>query len=233
MSIPFSVDPKRAVTDVVVELSRSQVPPTLPFELRDYVSPNTWEIRVSTLVRLASQYRRPNFERAYLVVIMVLTFLVPITTYYVTLQSMEDTIDDVDRQVWLARFGSFAVAIATWIVLSAPVVVWKYLGKVRVMRLVDHWTRADALSAPSYGDAPVWKATAPGLFKDALVLIVTVPLTKKSHFDRDSYLPPYIAAGDDALPPYGDSGMTHWSKDLQGVIKYGDLPIYTDKLAVV
>ena len=53
--------------------------------------------------------------------------MVPITTYYVTLQSMEDTIDDVDRQVWLARFSSFAVAIATWIVLSAPVVVWKYL----------------------------------------------------------------------------------------------------------
>ena len=55
MSFPFSVDPKRATTDVVVvswaahfllcarelnldqELSRSQAPPTLPFELRDYV----------------------------------------------------------------------------------------------------------------------------------------------------------------------------------------------------
>ena len=42
-------------------------------------------------------------------------------------------------------------------------------GKVRVMRLADHWTRADTLSASSYGDAPVWKATAPGLFRDALV----------------------------------------------------------------
>lgn len=55
MSVPLSVDPKRATTDVVVvgrsayllllpgelnfdqELSHSQVPPTFPFELRDYV----------------------------------------------------------------------------------------------------------------------------------------------------------------------------------------------------
>jgi hypothetical protein len=231
MSVPFSVDLRRATTDVVVELSRSEAPPTLPFELRDYVSPNTWEIRVSTLARLASKYCRPTFERAYLVVIVLLTFLVPITTYYVTLHSLESTIDDVDRQVWLARFSSFALTIATWIVLSAPMVVWKYLGRIRVMRLADHWTRADALSAPSYGDAPVWKATAPGLFRDAIVLMVTVPLTMKSHFDPDSYLPPYIAAGDDALPPYVDSRMARWSKDLKGGIRYGDLPIYTDKLA--
>ncbi|KAF8444537.1 hypothetical protein L210DRAFT_3502115 [Boletus edulis BED1] len=188
--IPFLVDSKRVVTDVAVELSRSQAPPTLPFELRDYVSPNTWEARVSALTRLASQYSRPTFERAYLIIIMALSFLVPITTYYVTLQSLEGTTDDVDRQVWLARFSCFAVTIATWIVLSAPMILWKYLGKVRVTRVADLWTRADALSAPSYGAAPVWKASAPGLLRDAVVLVVTVPLIQKSHFDRDSYLPP-------------------------------------------
>lgn len=114
--------------------------------------------------------------------------MVPIATYYVTLHSLESsTIDDLDRQVWLARFSSFAVTIAMWIVLSAPMVVWKYLvrvlramsprvsllriaqGKTRVMKLADHWTRADALSAPSYGAAAVWKATAPELFKGAIV----------------------------------------------------------------
>jgi hypothetical protein len=165
---------------------------------------------------------------------MVLTFLVPITTYYVTLQSLESATNDIDidRQVWFARFISFAVTIATWIVLTAPVVVWKYLGKIRVKRLADQWTRSDALSAPSYGAAAAWKANAPGLFRDVIVLTITVPLTKKSHFDRDSYLPPYIAAGEDALPPYGDSSMTHWSKDLKGGIKYGELPIYTDELTV-
>ncbi|KAI9569597.1 hypothetical protein HD554DRAFT_2089381 [Boletus coccyginus] len=160
MSVPLSVDPKRATTDVVV------------------VSPNTWEIRVSTLARLASKYRRPTFERAYLIVIMALTFLVPITTYYVTLQSLESTTTDdaIDSQVWFARFSCFAVAVVTWVVLSAPMVVWKYLGKIRVMRLADQWTRADALSAASYGAAPVWKATAPGLFRDAVVRTI-VPST--------------------------------------------------------
>ena len=56
MSVPFNLDSKRVTADVVVvsrftwyllllrrelnlgqELSRSQAPPTLPFELRDYV----------------------------------------------------------------------------------------------------------------------------------------------------------------------------------------------------
>jgi len=228
--IPSLVDSKRVVTDVAVELSPSQAPPTLPFELRDYVSPNTWEARVSALTRLTSQYSRPSFERAYLIVILVLSFLVPITTYYVTLQSLEGTSNDVDRRVWLARFSCFAITIATWIVLSVPMVLWKYLGKVRVTKLVDLWTRTDALSAASYGAAPVWKASAPGLFRDVVGLVVTVPVIKKSHFDRDSYLPPYIAVGDDALPPYGDSKSSPWSKDPKGGIRYGDLPIYTDAL---
>lgn len=42
-------------------------------------------------------------------------------------------------------------------------------GKLRVTRLADHWTRTDALSATTYGDAAVWRANAPGLFRDAIV----------------------------------------------------------------
>lgn len=43
--------------------------------------------------------------------------------------------------------------------------------------LADQWTRSDALSAPSYGAAAVWKATAPGLFRDAIVRAKSVALT--------------------------------------------------------
>lgn len=159
-----------------------------------------------------------------------LTFLIPIATYHAALQALENTTANIDEQVWFIRLGCFAVTITTWIVLLAPILVWKYLvrilpvsvsaclsngmaaqGKVRVMRLADQWTRTDALSAPSYGAAPVWRASLPGFFRDTIVrtnsapeyspptnrsilfpqvLMVTVPLTKKSHFDHDSYLPP-------------------------------------------
>lgn len=44
-------------------------------------------------------------------------------------------------------------------------------GKVRVARLGEEWTRSDALAAPSYGAAPVWRASAPGLLRDAIVRI--------------------------------------------------------------
>ncbi|KAN0091079.1 hypothetical protein V8E55_004645 [Tylopilus felleus] len=233
MSVPFLTNSRRATTDIVVEIARSQAPPTLPFELRDYVSPNTWENRVSLLAQLASQYCRPTFERAYLVVIMVLTFLVPITTYYVSLQALENTTDNIGQQVWFARFIAFATTIATWFVLSAPVIVWKYMGNVRVTKLAKQWTRTDALAAPTYGAAPVWRATAPGLFRNLIVLEVSVPSTKKSTFDRDSCLPAYIAAGEDGLPSYVDTNAAQWSKDLTGGIKYGELPIFTDELSAV
>jgi len=226
---------RRATIDVVVELSRNQVPPTLPFELRDLISPNTWEARLSALAQLVSMYCRPALERVYLLVILVLTFLIPITTYYVSIQALQDTTtDSLDKEIWFARFSSFAATLATWVVLSVPWIVWKFIGKLRVARLVDQWTREDALAGPSYGAAPIWMASSPGLFRDAVELMVTVPVTKRSHFDRDSYLPPYVSAGDDALPAYTDPRMASWSKDIGGAVKYGDLPIYTeDKLTMV
>ncbi|KAG9316553.1 hypothetical protein JVU11DRAFT_2604 [Chiua virens] len=222
----------------IQELSHAQAPPTLPFELKDYISPNAWEARVSTLTQLASHYCRPLFERAYLAMLLVLSFLVPVTTYYITLPALEGSAssgdavpigtDETDRLVWLARLIAFSVTLATWIVLCVPVVVWKYSGIRRVRRLANQWTRGDMLAASSYGDAPVWKASAPGFFREILVLVVTVPMKQRSHFDRNSYLPPYINAGDDGLPSYGDSSMTQWSTDPKGGTRYGDVPIYAD-----
>jgi len=232
MITPFSAndsDPKRVTTNITVELSHSHSPPTLPFDLRDYVSQNTWTIRVSTLRRLASQFYRPTFERGYLFTILILSLVVPIVTYDFTFPALEHAFpNNVDKQIWVARSISFAAVVVTWLVLTIPVIVCKYVGKVRVTRLAQEWTKLDALAAPSYGAAPVWKAAVPGLFRDAVVLMVTIPSIKKSQFDRDSYLPPYIAAGDDALPPYRDSNMVNLSRDLEGGIKYGELPIYTD-----
>ncbi|KIJ61302.1 hypothetical protein HYDPIDRAFT_51534, partial [Hydnomerulius pinastri MD-312] len=56
---------------VVKELSCSQPPPRMPVELQESVSPSTWENRVRVIIRVASQYSRPTFERAYLIVGML------------------------------------------------------------------------------------------------------------------------------------------------------------------
>jgi len=238
MSVPLFATQRqaRATTDVVVEIAPSQTPPRMPLELRDYVSPNTWESRMSLLTRLASQYCRPTFERAYLMAVVLLTFFVPVLSYFVILHGLVKTTDsnsdDFERQIWWARFATVAITIATWLLLIVPVIIWKYTGRVRFTKLADQWTRTDALSARTYGASPVWKMTVPGMIRSLIVLEITVPTTIRSNFDPESYLPPYIAAGEDGLPAYTDTKTTPWSKDFSGRVKYGELPIYTDKLTV-
>jgi len=184
---------------------------------------------VSALARLGSQYCRPTFERVYLFFILTLSLLVPIATYYVILSALEKSknVHTPDAQVWLARFSALGATFGVWVVLSIPMLVWKYLGKVRVAKLTQQWTKVDLVGTPSF-DAPIWRASAPGLFRDSIVLTVTVPMVTKSNFDRNSSLPPYIAAADDPSPPYLDANMAELSKDLEAGVKYGELPIYSD-----
>ncbi|KIJ61301.1 hypothetical protein HYDPIDRAFT_96729, partial [Hydnomerulius pinastri MD-312] len=102
-------------------------------------------------------------------------------------------------------------------------------GKLRVRKLVAQWSKEDMRTAPSYAAVPVWNVTTPGMFRDAIAVVITVPvLQQHSNFHPDAYLPPYIAPADEIAPPYGDMKMSRWSRDLKGGVKYGDIPIYAD-----
>lgn len=55
-------------------------------------------------------------------------------------------------------------------------------GNVRVTKLAKQWTRTDALAAPTYGAAPVWRATAPGLFRNLIVRAESIPSSSSQFF---------------------------------------------------
>lgn len=211
---------------VVVELSHTQPPPLFPMGLQNYVSPHMWETRVRAVTRMASQYSKPVLERSWMFIAMILTFIAPIVAYYDYIHHFNDERIDEGRQnqiIWQARLIAFGVTVGLWIVMFLPIVIWKYMGRVRVNKMIDRWAKDDIRSASSYAVIPTWKVTMPGMFRDGIILAVSFPAPPSS-FELEN-LPPYIAPPTDAAPSYE---ATKRFSDLQGDGKFGEIPLYND-----
>jgi len=211
---------------VVVELSHAQPLPLLPLGLQNYVSPHMWETRVRGITRMASQYSKPALERSWMFVALILTFIAPIVAYYDYIHQFDDEQVDEDRQiqiVWQARLVALLVTVGLWIVMFLPIIIWKYMGRVRVNKMVDRWAKDDLRSASSYAAIPTWNVTMPGMFRDGIVLAVSFPAPPSS-FELEN-LPPYIAPPTDAAPSY--EAIKRLSS-LQGDGKFGEIPLYND-----
>lgn len=225
--LPLWSSSKTRKNEVVVELSSTQHPPLFPIELRDYVSPDKWETRVRAITRIASQYSKPMLERSWMLVAMLLTFIAPIVAYYDYLHHFDDEELDEDRQnaiIWQARLIALGITVGLWFVMFLPILIWKYMGRVRVNKMIDRWVKDDVRSASSYATIPTWKVTMPGVFRDGIVLSVSFPAPPSS-FELEAYLPPYIAPPNEAAPSYE---TTKRFSGLQGDGKFGEIPLYSD-----
>lgn len=213
---------------VVVELSHTQPPPLFPIGLQNYVSLHTWETRVRAITRMASQYSKPVLERSWMFAAMILTFIAPIVAYYDYIHHFDEDLEQIneDRQnqiVWQARLIALCVTVGVWIVMFLPVTIWKYMGRVRVNKMIDCWAKNDVRSASSYAAIPIWKVTMPGMFMDGIILAVSFPAPPSS-FELEN-LPPYIAPPTDAAPSYE---ATKRLSALQVDGKFGEIPLYSD-----
>lgn len=222
----WSSPSKTRKNEVVVELSHTQPPPLFPMGLQNYVSPHVWETRVRAITRMASQYSKPVLERSWMFVAVILTFIAPIVAYYDFIGHFDNELIDEDRQnqiVWQARLIALVVTVGLWVVMFLPIAIWKYIGRVRVNKMIDRWAKDDVRSAASYAAIPTWKVTMPGMFRDGIVLAVCFPAPPSS-FELEN-LPPYIAPPTDAAPSYE---ATKRFSGLQGDSKFGEIPLYND-----
>ncbi|KAG2036102.1 hypothetical protein BDR03DRAFT_960782 [Suillus americanus] len=140
--------------------------------LQNYVSPHMWETRVRAITRMASQYSKPVLERSWMFVAIILTFIAPIVAYYDYIHRFDGERIDDDRQnqiIWEARLIALAVTVGLWIVMFLPIVIWKYMGRVRVNKMINRWAKDDIRSASSYAAIPTWKVTMPSMFRDGIV----------------------------------------------------------------
>ncbi|KAH7910600.1 hypothetical protein BJ138DRAFT_84659 [Hygrophoropsis aurantiaca] len=230
MNYPLQTETKGAMTDIVLELSPRQPTPLLPYELHNTISNDTWETRVRAIIRLASQYSKPQFERVWILIGIIATFIVPIITYSVAIHQLSTDGNHQDEHTWDARFISFGVTIATWLLFFMPVIVWKYLGQVRVRAMVAQWAKEDMKNSVSYTSLPTWKVSTPKIFRDGIILIISVS-SISSHFHPDAFLPPYIGPPADSvkLPPYEAGKAMYNSSGQHGGKKFGDIPLFNDE----
>lgn len=212
-----------------MELSRTHPPPLFPVQLQHCVSPDKWENRVRAITRVASQYSKPTLERCWIVLSVILTFISPLVAYYVALhhfnvQEEGERDDQQDGHIWESRLIAFGVMVGLWFVMFLPIATWKYMGRVRMNKIIDGWAKDDVRTASSYAAIPTWKVTMPGVFRDGTVLVVSCP-APPSNFDHEPYLPPYIATPPEAAPSYE---VTKRFSSLQGDGRFGEIPLYSD-----
>ncbi|KAG2364900.1 hypothetical protein BDR07DRAFT_1278801, partial [Suillus spraguei] len=160
------------------------------------VSPHTWETRVRAITRMASQYSKPVLERSWMFAAIILTFIAPIVAYYDYIHHFDDDLEQIneDRQnqiVWQARLIALSVTVGVWIVMFLPITIWKYVGRVRVNKMIDCWAKDDVRSASSYAAIPIWKVTMPGMFMDGIVSLTSQLQANSSCSTSISYLTPF------------------------------------------
>jgi len=225
-SSPNSV--QRTSSDIVLSLSRSQPPPLLPFELQKYVSGDTWASRVSTIIRTASQYSKPRFERIWFMFGLLAPLILPAALYHLILHSLEKKNNNFDDVLVETRAITFAISICTGLLFFLPMACWKLMGHLRVKAMLDRWATEDIKSATTYAPIPSWKVRTPGVFNENVTLIITLPVAPPpSYFHPDAYLPPYINPPAD-VPEPGKVKMDYMDSDYTGT-KFGDLPLYQDE----
>jgi len=204
--------------------------PPLPFELVNLTSKDTWTTRVTEITRIASRYCKPIFERVWALVGLIATFVVPTVLYRVILDRLQSNGDDYDEELTEAKVISFVLFVIVPLVFFAPMAIWKYTGYVRVNAMVKHWGKEDERTAGPGAPLPSWKVKTPGVFRDVITLVISVPLVSQtSGFHQDVYPPAYVGRPVGAAPVYHDVMKADYSNGSLAPASFGDVPLYREE----
>ncbi|KZT28955.1 hypothetical protein NEOLEDRAFT_1128440 [Neolentinus lepideus HHB14362 ss-1] len=204
---PTYYRPQRTTDSIVVYLAPMQpAPTTVPYELQGHVSPDTWAVRVTAITRVASQYNKPKFERAWTLLAMLSTVIVPIIIYHVLIDRFRVQFDrfgfvennhDADRFIE-ARWITFGVFVGLMLLFILPISIWKFIGQRRVNKMLAGWAKEDRVLRGTNNQLPTWKVKTPGVFRPTIQLSVTIPASHTpTSFHPDAYLPPYLSSASD------------------------------------
>ncbi|KIK67355.1 hypothetical protein GYMLUDRAFT_37455 [Collybiopsis luxurians FD-317 M1] len=222
--------PRRTSNDIVLYLSAQQPNPPVPFELQGQITPAVWSSRLSAVSTCAARYSKPWFERIWVVTGILASLILPAVLYnviydHMNVRNSDGTIDF--SRLAESRMITFALFIGVVLLFFTPIIIWKFIGRKQVNRLVTRWAGADRMN---YGQnaASTWKVKTPGVFRDSIILTISLPASMKpTSFHPDAYLPPYINGPTDAAANYyypykGEPGLPRMSV-------VGNVPLYVDE----
>ncbi|THU95645.1 hypothetical protein K435DRAFT_778898 [Dendrothele bispora CBS 962.96] len=220
---------RRNSNDIVLYLSANQPVPPVPFELQSQIPPAVWSMRLSALTDASKAFSKPLFERAWALMGFLSMIIVPSALYSVIYTAMhirdQNGRIDVDHLLE-ARLITTAIFVGVVLLFILPIAVWKFIGYRRLNGITAQWVKSDRMN---YGqNAVTWRVKTPGIFRDRLNLIVSIPANQApSSFHPNAYLPSYIAQPIDA-----DANYYYPYKPEPGLPRMsvvGNVPIYLDE----
>jgi hypothetical protein len=192
---------------VTLYLSTKYPPPPVPFELQGHISADDWAVRIPALTNLAAKYYKPVLERVWLVMAIIITLLIPVTTYMPLYRAMYGS--DGSGKGFVPRFIGVLLFFAALALFWLPIFIWKRIGKRRVNALLAKYAAADAARPRFNSDlsgsdfVPKWSVNTPGVFTSQIILTITTPpVDPVSSFHPDAYLPAYIGRAEETQGAY-------------------------------
>jgi len=189
--------------------SRDPNIPPVPIELQNFISGEDWERRLIAINQLARRYSRLTLERVWVFVGFLLSMLAPVLVFKLLEQakglngpnnlSREEILSNLDQ----IRLITLGVSIGIFLIIWAPLILWKSIGRYRMRALVREWAQNDILAIRKGVFVPMWSVSLPSSYSASTIVRVTIPTRMNpSSFHPDAYLPPYIA------PPQYNAGYT-------------------------
>ncbi|KAK0454679.1 hypothetical protein EV421DRAFT_1896598 [Armillaria borealis] len=211
--------PTRTVSnEVVLHLTPDQrAAPPVPFELKGQISTDKWEMRIDAIMSIAGRYSKPMVERVWLIVGFMSAFVLSMLLYQFVLSKLlvqGHESERSERQTQAAAI-SFGIFVGLDLLVVAPMLIWKCMGSRAIAAVLQKWGQVDHAQFGQH--ACLWKASAPGVFRIALMLTITLPpAPAPTAFHPDAYLPSYINGPHDDgayFYPYrrAEPGLPHMS----------------------
>jgi len=212
----MSTNTQRTPENIVVTITKKFDAPPLPYELHGHIAPDTWDFRFRQIHILCNQYSKPLFERIWLLISILATFVLPIVLYGVVFNAItpKPLRDALDRQTFgnsppSNRFDGnvddaigkysletrgiiFAVLVGVFLVFWLPLIVWKALGTVRANAMTRRWEEEDRTRGATFISR--WTVTTPGIITlTGTTKIPTPPNPPPSTFHPYANIPSFIA----------------------------------------
>ncbi|OAV87163.1 hypothetical protein PTTG_04656 [Puccinia triticina 1-1 BBBD Race 1] len=206
-----------------------------PVELRSSMSEDEWHARTLAIWTHFARYTWARVLRAYLVLALLLSLVGPISANLVVHRilyngvepiSLNSSDDEIRERLSLIRRGhmiNFIVVCLIFVILWAPYLSYKSLGRRRLAALLRSFNQADA--AKGNMQALNWICSRTSTFQSNGTVVIELPVAfvsanQPSLFHQAAYLPDYIQkpAAPQAPPMYthataqkgpGLAGATH------------------------
>jgi len=199
-------------------LTRYTELPSIPFELKPFLSEEEWESRLLYIGDIINSKCKPVLERLYVAFALTVTVVVPIILFSL-LTSVSASRTVTAKAFVMDRFVGLAVVVIIGFVVWLPLVIWKTRASRHINKILSTWENLDRVRNQG-ADVPRISVKPPSIFRTVTLIRISTPSrTSSSQSSTFSTIPNFYFQNNPASAarayfyPYQkpEKGMPHMS----------------------